>query len=435
MIHKRGRYFLNLDKFSCRPGCLKPVTNNLFIMSASHHFTNYFKLFFLISIAIVFNLIPSSAHTPRYTSVTTGAERVDQYLHLLEGRKVGVLANHTSMIGGTHLVDSLLSLGVNVIKIFTPEHGFRGTADAGERISSSVDPGTGLPVISLYGTNYKPSPSQMEDLDIVVFDIQDVGVRFYTYISTMHYMMESCAENSVAFLVLDRPNPNGFYVDGPVLDMKHRSFVGMHPVPVVHGMTVAEYARMINGEGWLVDGIKADLHYVVCEGYDHLTLYNLPVRPSPNLQTQLSIYLYPSLCLFEGTIMSVGRGTDFPFLCFGHPRFTRGDFHFIPESREGARNPPYSGEKVNGVDLRDFQERFVIDRRELYLEWLIFAYKNMPRDLEFFNNYFNRLIGNDGVREMIERGVGVSAIINSWKKDVAEFKKIRRKYLLYKDFE
>ncbi len=384
---------------------------------------------FFVSLANV------ECQVPRYRDVTTGAERVDQYLELLEDKRVGVVANHTTMIDETHLVDSLLSLGVDVVRIFVPEHGFRGTADAGERISTINDEKTGLPLVSLYGERLKPLPEDIKDLDIIIYDIQDVGARFYTYISTMHYVMEACAENGVSFLVLDRPNPNGFYVDGPVLDMELRSFVGMHPIPIVHGMTVAELARMINGEGWLEGGITADLHYVLCENYDHNTLYKLPVRPSPNLQTQLSVYLYPSVCLFEGTIMSLGRGTDFPFMVFGHPEMRNGEFWFTPLSTEGARNPPLKGLLSNGIDLRNIQERLIFERREIYLEWLLFAYNNMPRDTEFFNGYFNTLVGNTLVREMIESGAVVSAIMATWRDDVEEFKKIRRKYLLYPDFE
>ncbi len=390
----------------------------------------------LIATAVLFMALASvECQVPRYREVTTGAERVEQYLGLLENKRVGVVANHTTTIGDTHLVDSLLSLGIDVVRVFVPEHGFRGTADAGERISSVMDEKTGLPLVSLYGERLKPLPEDVNDLDIVIFDIQDVGVRFYTYISTMHYVMEACAENGVPFLVLDRPNPNGFYVDGPVLDMELRSFVGMHPIPIVHGMTVAELARMINGEGWLEGGITADLHYVLCENYDHNTLYRLPVWPSPNLQTQLSVYLYPSVCLFEGTVMSLGRGTEFPFMVFGHPEMRNGQFQFTPVSTFGALNPPLKGLLSNGIDLRNIEARLIFERREIYLEWLLFAYNNMPRDIEFFNGYFNTLAGNTLVREMIENGAGVSAIMATWRDDVEDFKKIRRKYLLYPDFE
>ena len=392
----------------------------------------FVSMFFLLTCSLLYD-VPT--RTPTYGNVITGAERLDQYLPGLHGKRVGIVANHTSIIGEVHLVDSLLSLGVDIRKIFTPEHGFRGTADAGERIGTSVDQRTGLPLISLYGNNLKPSKEYLEELDIVIYDIQDVGARFYTYISTMHYVMEACAENGIPFLVLDRPNPNGFYVDGPVLDPEYRSFVGMHPVPVVHGMTVAEYAKMINGEGWLFGGIKADLRYVACEDYDHLTLYRLPVRPSPNLQTQLAIYLYPSLCFFEGTIMSVGRGTHFPFMGFGHPLLTNADFRFVPVSTEGARFPPLLGEIVNGIDLTGTREEYLIERRALNLEWLLFAYANTPREIEFFNNFFSRLSGSSLLRSLIESGLTASEISASWQQDVEDFKKIRRKYLLYDDFE
>jgi uncharacterized protein YbbC (DUF1343 family) len=392
----------------------------------------FLSVFLLLTCALLHD-VPT--RVPAYGVVRTGAERLDMYLPMLREKKVGIVANHTSVIGDVHLVDSLLSLGVDIRKIFTPEHGFRGTADAGERISTSFDYRTGLPLISLYGKHLKPTAEDLQDLDIVIYDIQDVGARFYTYISTMHYVMEACAENNVSFLVLDRPNPNGFYVDGPVLDPDYRSFVGMHPVPVVHGMTVAEYARMINGEGWLFNGIKADLHYVTCEGYDHLTLYSLPIGPSPNLQTQLAIYLYPSLCFFEGTIVSVGRGTQFPFMAFGHPRLTRSDFQFIPVSTQGARFPPLLGEIVNGIDLTGISEEDLVERRSLNLEWLLFAYSNTPRDIEFFNNFFSRLAGTSQLRKSIENGMTAEEISASWQEDIEKFKKIRRKYLLYDDFE
>jgi uncharacterized protein YbbC (DUF1343 family) len=392
----------------------------------------FLSVFLLMTCALLHD-VPT--RTPAYGIVRTGAERLDMYLPMLQDKKVGIVANHTSVIGDVHLVDSLLSLGVDIRKIFTPEHGFRGTADAGERISTSVDYRTGLPLISLYGNHLKPSGDDLKDLDIVIYDIQDVGARFYTYISTMHYVMEACAENNVPFLVLDRPNPNGFYVDGPVLDPAYRSFVGMHPVPVVHGMTVAEYARMINGEGWLLNGIRADLNWVTCENYDHLTLYRLPIGPSPNLQTQLAIYLYPSLCFFEGTIVSVGRGTQFPFMAFGHPRLARSDFQFIPVSTQGARFPPLLGEIVNGIDLTGLSEDDLIDRRALNLEWLLFAYSNTPREIEFFNNFFSRLAGTSQLRKMIENGMTAGEISASWQEDIEKFKRIRRKYLLYDDFE
>lgn len=368
--------------------------------------------------------------------VITGAARTGEYLPLLNGKKVAVVANHTSMIGETHLIDSLLSLGVDIRKIFSPEHGFRGTADAGEHLKDYLDKQTGLPVVSLYGSHRKPVDKEMEGLDVVLFDIQDVGVRFYTYISTMHYVMEACAENKVDFIVLDRPNPNGFYVDGPVLDTAWRSFVGMHPVPVVHGMTIAEYAQMINGEGWLKDSLTCNLKYVKCENYTHKTYYELPVKPSPNLPDLRSVYLYPSLCFFEGTCMSVGRGTGFPFQIFGHPAYPDRGFTFTPRSIDGAAaNPKHVGKTCNGVDLSHIPIEFVRDNRRLVLDWLIDAYNSMENKEDFFNAYFDKLAGSSDLREQVIAGKNKWVIRASWKKDIEAFKIIRKKYLLYKDFE
>lgn len=368
--------------------------------------------------------------------VTTGAERTAEYIPLLKEKKVAVVANQTSMIGKTHLVDSLLSLGINLQKIFSPEHGFRGAADAGEHLNDYVDEKTGLPVVSLYGKKRKPAEKNLEGIDIVLFDIQDVGLRFYTYISTMHYVMEACAENDVDFLVLDRPNPNGFYVDGPVLDTNRRSFVGMHPVPVVYGMTIAEYARMVNDERWLKDSVVCDLKYIKCTNYDHRTYYDLPVKPSPNLPNLRSIYLYPSLCFFEGTCMSVGRGTDLPFQVYGHPNYPDTGFSFTPHSIENAAvNPKYKGKVCYGVDLSHVPYDFFHDNCRLVLDWLIDAYTRMDCKEDFFNDYFDTLAGTDELRKMIIEGKNKWLIRASWKNDVNEFKAIRKKYLLYEDFE
>ena len=368
--------------------------------------------------------------------VITGAARTGEYLPSLYGKKVAIVANQTSMIGETHLVDSLLSLGINIKRIFSPEHGFRGTADAGEHLDDYKNGKTGLPVISLYGKHQKPVKEDMAGLDIVLFDIQDVGLRFYTYISTMHLVMEACAENNIDFLVLDRPNPNGFYIDGPVLDTAWRSFVGMHPVPAVHGMTVAEYAQMINGEGWLKDGITCNMIQVRCENYTHKTYYDLPVKPSPNLPNLRSIYLYPSLCFFEGTCMSVGRGTDFPFQIFGHPDYPDTGFSFTPRSIEGAAtNPKYKGKVCIGVDLSNIPLDFMQSNHRLVLDWLIDAYSSMDNIDNFFNNYFDKLAGNSTLREQIIAGKSKWIIYASWKNDIKDFKIIRKKYLLYKDFE
>lgn len=367
--------------------------------------------------------------------IITGAERIEMYLSLLEGKKVALVANHTSKINDTHLLDSLLSLKINVVKIFTPEHGFRGVADAGEQLNNYVDSSTGLPVISLYGKIKKPKPEHLEGVNTVIFDIQDVGTRFYTYISTMQYVMEACAENDVEFVVFDRPNPNGFYVDGPILDPEHKSFVGMNPIPVVHGLTVAEYARMINGERWLKNGIQCKLKYIPCENYDHNKAYELPIKPSPNLPDMLSIYLYPSLCLFEGTIMSVGRGTDFPFQVFGHPAYVNETFSFTPGSNEGASNPKYSGIECKGVDLRDIEYRFFWQERRIILNWLIDAYNNMKEKGDFFNSYFSKLSGTQELQKQIESGLSPEDIYKSWELGLIQYKQIRKKYLLYPDFE
>jgi len=368
--------------------------------------------------------------------VITGAARTGEYIPLLKGKRVAVVANPTSMIDETHLVDSLLSLGINIKRIFSPEHGFRGNAEAGALLDNFIDTKTGLAVISLYGNYNKPVKEEMAGLDIVLFDIQDIGVRYYTYISTMHYMMEACAENNIDFLVLDRPNPNGFYVDGPMLDTTWRSFVGMHPVPAVHGMTVAEYAQMINGEEWLKDSVKCALYFVKCLNYTHKTYYDLPVKPSPNLPDLRSVYLFPSLCFFEGTCMSVGRGTDFPFQIFGHPDYPDMGFSFTPRSIEGAAvNPKYKGEVCNGVDLSHIPFNFVHNNCRLVLDWLIDAYNNMENKDNFFNNYFDKLAGNSTLREQIIAGKSKWIIYASWKRDIEDFKIIRKKYLLYKDFE
>jgi len=368
--------------------------------------------------------------------IITGAERTEMYLPLLEDKKVALVANHTSRIKDKHLLDSLLSLKIDVVKVFTPEHGFRGKADGGEYLYNYTDSLTALPIVSLYGRNRKPKPKDFEGIDIVIFDIQDVGARFYTYISTMHYVMEACAENNVDFLVLDRPNPNGFYVDGPVLDTACRSFVGMHPVPVVHGMTIAEYARMINGKRWLKDSLTCNMKYVKCENYTHKTYYELPVEPSPNLPNLRSVYLYPSLCFFEGTCMSVGRGTGFPFQVFGHPAYPDRGFIFTPRSIDGAAsNPKHVGKTCNGVDLSQIPLEFVRDNRRLVLDWLIDAYNSMENKEDFFNAYFDKLAGSSDLREQVIAGKNKWVIRASWKKDIEAFKVTRKKYLLYKDFE
>jgi uncharacterized protein YbbC (DUF1343 family) len=367
--------------------------------------------------------------------IRTGAERTEVYIPKLEGRKVGIVANHTSLIHNTHIVDSLLNLGIDIIKIFTPEHGYEGKFEAGESYSGSELSNHPVEIISLYGNKIKPGPGDLKGIDILVFDIQDVGARFYTYISTLHYVMEACAENNVPVLILDRPNPNGHYVDGPVLELKYRSFAGMHPVPVVHGMTIAEYAAMINGEKWLNDGIRCQLDYVKCENYEHSSYYMLPVNPSPNLPNMKAVYLYPSMCFFEGTIMNEGRGTAFPFQLYGHPDFSDRDFYYIPRSNPGAKNPRYKNMKCYGIDLRDKTIEELQSEKKINLSHIIYAYNKFRNGEEFFNNYFNTLAGNNSLKRQIIEGLTEEQIRNSWQESLVYFKTIRKKYLLYTDFE
>jgi uncharacterized protein YbbC (DUF1343 family) len=361
-----------------------------------------------------------------------GADQIESYRTIIEGKSVVVVANQTSMIGSTHLIDKLLSIGINIKVIFAPEHGFRNMADAGESIENGKDIETGVPVISLYGSHLKPTARDLAGIDVVIFDIQDVGTRFYTYISTLHYLLESCAENHVKCIVLDRPNPNGFYFDGNIMDTAYKSFVGMDPVPVVHGMTVGEYARMINGEGWLKNGVKCDLTVIKCKNYSHKTLYELPVKPSPNLPNQTSVYLYPSLCFFEGTVISLGRGTSFPFQVFGNPELPDKGFSFTPESVPGAKNPPLLGIKCYGTDLRDAFKNKLVPKPELNLDWIIAAYRDFPRKDKFFTAYFDVLEGGPILREQIQKGMTSEQIRATWKEGLAKFSKIREKYLLYK---
>ena len=364
--------------------------------------------------------------------VITGAESTHEYLPLLKGKRVAVLTNQTGIIKNTHLVDSLVALKVNIVSILSPEHGFRGDADAGEHVSSSVDKKTGIPINSLYdGNTGKPSVSLMKSIDVLLFDLQDVGVRFYTYLTTMAKMMEACAENNVKMIVLDRPNPIGFYVDGPILDMKYRSAVGWLPIPTVHGMTLGELAVMINGEKWLKDGIQCDLTVIKCKNYTHATMYELPVKPSPNLPNMRSIYLYPSICYFEATPVSLGRGTDFPFQVYGHPNMKGYDFSFTPRSVPGAKFPPQLNRECFGVDLSSTPSIEEINKAGINLEYVIDAYRNLNLDDHFFRSFFELLIGRDYVRKMIKEGKSAQEIKAMWKDDVEKFKIQRKPYLLY----
>lgn len=364
--------------------------------------------------------------------VTVGAEQTELYFPMISGKKIGVVANQTSMINGVHLVDSLVGAHFDVVRVFGPEHGFRGSAGAGETIADDKDKKTGLPVVSLYGKTKKPEDKDLQGLDIIIFDIQDVGVRFYTYISTLSLVMEACAENQVKLIVLDRPNPNGNYVDGPVLEKKFSSFVGMHEIPVVHGMTIGEYALMVNGEKWLKDGVVCDLTVIPVKNYNHHTPYILPVPPSPNLPNQNSVLLYPSLCFFEGTIISVARGTDFPFQAIGHPGYTPGNFTFTPRSISGvASNPPYEGISCFGKNFNGLDKVMDAEGPRLHLENLIVFYNFFKDKEEFFTPYFEKLAGTATLRQEIEAGWTEEQIRESWQKGLTHYKEIREKYLLY----
>ena len=359
----------------------------------------------------------------------SAAMQMDDYLPFLNGKHVGIVANQTSIIGSTHLVDTLISRGVNISKIFTPEHGFRGNADAGTRVNSSKDEKTGIAIASLYSKTKKPTPEMLQGIDVMLFDLQDVGVRFYTYISTLTYVMEACAENNISVIVLDRPNPNGFYVDGPVLKSENQSFVGLHQVPVVYGMTIGEYGKMLNGEKWLKNGVHCDLTVIPINNYNRYAIYELPVKPSPNLPNWESVYLYPTICFFEGTIVSVGRGTDTPFQIFGHPNM-RGEYNFTPQSKPGASKPLLEGQKCRGENLVEYAHGYAYNENQLQLNWIINAY-NQLSDKGFFTNYFRLLSGDKQMQADIEKGMTAEQIRASWQKDLEAFMKIREKYLMY----
>jgi uncharacterized protein YbbC (DUF1343 family) len=403
--------------------------------------------FFLVSI-VLFGLISCKNTAPKNKEIVlsinsnrlkitkpivVGANQTEAYLPLLQNKKVAVVANQTSVIFKTdntytHLVDSLQRLQINLVKVFAPEHGFRGQADAGAHVANGIDITTGLPLISLYGKNKKPTSDQLKNIDIVVFDIQDVGVRFYTYISTLHYVMEACAEAGISVIVLDRPNPNGNYIDGPVLETQFKSFVGMHPVPLVYGMSIGEYAQMINGENWLANGIKCNLKVIPLKNYTHKSVYNLPIRPSPNLPNAQAVNLYPSLALFEGTTVSCGRGTEMQFQLFGAPFLPKDTytFSFLPQPNFGAKYPKFKGELSYGLDLRKVNKL-----NKLNLEWLITAYADTNKKDSFFNSFFTKLAGTKKLQEQIEAGLSQVTIKKSWQNGLDKFKIVRAKYLIY----
>ncbi|WGH76545.1 DUF1343 domain-containing protein [Tenacibaculum tangerinum] len=414
-------------------------------------FTYVFLLFLVLSFQLSSCARQQKKSTTKETiqpkepkTIKTGADRIDQYLPFLKNKNIAIVANQTSILhvlqraevapnvmGSAttthHLVDYLHHYdGINVQQVFAPEHGFRGKADAGEAIADGKDVKTNIPIISLYGKNKKPSPEQLKGTDVVVFDIQDVGARFYTYISTLHYVMEACAEATIPVIVLDRPNPNGHYIDGPILEPEHKSFVGMHPVPVVYGMTIGEYAQMINGEKWLANGVQCDLTVIPLENYTHQSIYSLPIKPSPNLPNDISINLYPSLCFFEGTNVSAGRGTDKQFQIYGSPFLEKTNFSFTPQPNEGAKYPKYKGELCYGEDISTHQRL-----ANLNLSWLLKAYKQSPKK-DFFNAFFTKLAGTKKLQQQIEQGLSEKEIKTSWQQDLESFKKVREKYVLYK---
>lgn len=400
--------------------------------------------YFLLVLTLFFSLISCSAKNQGIVTITesnepsqirakeivVGANNTASYLPLLEGKNVAVVANQTSVIfkkyGNVHLVDSLLSQGIAIKKVFSPEHGFRGDVDAGETVADGFDVKTDLPIVSLYGKNKKPTKEQLQGIELVVFDIQDVGVRFYTYISTLHYVMEACAENNIPLIVLDRPNPNGHYIDGPTLKMEHSTFLGMHPVPLVYGMTIGEYARMINGEHWLNNKVSCNLTVIPLKNYTHQSEYALPIKPSPNLPNDKSINLYPSLGFFEGTTINAGRGTENQFQQYGAPFFPKSDFSYTPQPNAGAKSPKHMGKLCYGVNLKNTDRLSSVN-----IAWLLDAYSKTPKTESFFGPSFTAHAGTTELETQIKKGMEAKEIRNSWQPEIAAFKKIRVKYLMY----
>lgn len=399
------------------------------------------KRFAYLSVLLAFICSSAiSAQTPMgansgYGNIVVGAARPQKYLSQLKGKRVGLVVNQTSVVASGHVVDFLLSKKVDIKKIFAPEHGFRGKEDAGAKISNEIDPKTGIPIVSIYGKKHGPDSSDVADIDVLIFDIQDVGVRFYTYISTLQYVMEVCAAFKKTLIVLDRPNPNAHYIDGALLDPALKSFVGMQPIPVVYGMTIGEYALMLNGERWLKDELKCNLQVIACQKYTHQTMFELPVKPSPNLPNLRAILLYPSICYFEGTDFSLGRGTDKQFQIYGSPLATDGDFTFTPQPNEGASKPFQEGKLCRGHDLSGQEIKKIFAERQINLKYLTEAYHYFPQKDSFFlkGNFFDKLAGTYQLREQLKKGKSIAEIRNSWKVDLERFKAIRKKYLLYKD--
>lgn len=404
--------------------------------------SSVFKNTALFLVLIIFSSACSQKNTTRNSDITviekekaavstdkikTGADNYSTYLPLLKDKKIGIVTNQTGILSDKiHVVDFLMEKKINIRTIFAPEHGFRGTADAGEHVVDGKDTKTGLPIISLYGDNKKPKPEQLAGIDIMIFDLQDVGARFYTYISSLHYVMEACAENNVQLIVLDRPNPNGNIVDGPILEKPFTSFVGMHPIPVLHGMTIGEYAKMINGEKWLKNGIQCSLTVIPCLNYKRKMAYNIPVKPSPNLPNDQAINLYASLCLFEGTNVSMGRGTEKQFQIYGSPFLPKTNFSFTPKPNLGAKEPTYNGVECYGEDLSTASKV-----HQLELKWLIKAYNETDDKTKFFNSFFTKLAGTKKLQQQIEDGTPEAKIRENWKSGLEDFRKLRKPYLIY----
>jgi uncharacterized protein YbbC (DUF1343 family) len=381
------------------------------------------------TIGLIFLLFISNLS---HAQILTGADQTQLYIPKLKNKRVAIVANPTSVIGRTHLVDSLFSLKIKIKKIFAPEHGFRGEAANGDKIHNSIDPKTNIPIVSLYGKNIKPSKKDLADVDIVIFDIQDVGVRFYTFLTTLHYVMEACAEYKKPLILFDRPNPNGYFIDGPILEDQYKSMVGMHPIPLVHGMTLGELGRMINGEKWLTRGKQCMLDVIPMKNYDHNMYYELPIAPSPNLPTITSIFLYPTLGLLEGTEMSMGRGTNKPFECFGAPWLKAGNYSFTPQNIIGkAVNPPFVNQLCNGFLLTDFANDYIITYKHLYIEWIVMLYKECPNKATFFNSFIDKLIGTESFKTQIKEGKTAAEIRTYWQIGLQKFKIQRLPYMLY----
>ena len=391
-----------------------------------------FFLFLFFTISIFFSCCDTYAQRKILNDqdAIVGASRLELYLPEIKDKNVGIVANQTSIFNDTHLIDTLLTYNIDIRKIFTPEHGFRGKADEGASVGNSIDEKTNIPIISLYGNNKKPTSSQLEDIDVLLFDLQDVGTRFYTYISTMTYVMEAAAENDISVIILDRPNPNGFYIDGPVLEDENSSFVGLHQVPVVYGLTIGEYALMVNGEHWLKDSLQCNLQVIPLGDYDRDCIYRLSVKPSPNLPNWESVYLYPSLCFFEGTVVSVGRGTQFPFQVYGHPSI-QAYFTFTPRQAEGRNKPLLCDKQCFGKNLTDYAHNFKKEKAKINLSWLIETYNQLKDKEKFVNNFFLKLSGTKELQQQIEDGLSEKEIRDSWKEELDKYKEIRKKYLLY----